>query len=87
MNRNTVIRDAHGFAARAPLMSCGKKQEESETGVCTPNAAAKSVDEATAGSISGTVRLDGKAPKMKIINMAAEPACAKQHPTPAMTQM
>jgi hypothetical protein len=44
------------------------------------------VDAATAGSISGTIKLDGMPPKMKIINMAAEAACAKQHSAPAMTQ-
>ncbi len=32
------------------------------------------------------IKLDGTAPKMKIINMAAEPNCAKEHTTPAMTE-
>lgn len=86
MNRKLLFAMGMALLLGAVLMSCGKKQEESETGAATPNAAAKSVDQATAGSITGTVQLDGKAPKMKIINMAAEPVCAKEHSTPAMTQ-
>ena len=38
-----------------------------------PHPAGKPVDAATAGSVTGTIKLDGTAPKMKIINMAAEP--------------
>jgi hypothetical protein len=66
--------------------SCGKNQGTSETSPAATTPNSKPVDAATAGSISGTVQLEGTAPKMKIINMAAEPACAKQHSTPAMTQ-
>ena len=44
------------------------------------------MDAATAGSITGVVQLDGAAPKMKTINMAAEPSCAKQHSSPATSQ-
>ena len=46
------------------------------------NTGGKPVDAATAGTVTGTIKLDGAAPKMKIINMAAEPNCAKQHTTP-----
>lgn len=67
-------------------VGCGNKQGTSETPNPAGNANSKPVDAATAGSISGTVQLDGTPPRMKIINMAAEPACAKQHSTPAMTQ-
>jgi Polysaccharide lyase family 4, domain II len=68
------------------LMCCAKKQEMSETQLPSPGVNAKPIDTTTAGSISGTVHLDGAAPKLKSLNMAAEPACAKQHSTPAMTQ-
>jgi len=70
------------------ILSCGGGGQQSETPAGAPAATAtgKPVDAATAGSISGTVRLDGAAPKMKVINMAAEPVCAKEHTTPAMTQ-
>jgi len=39
-----------------------------------------------AGSVSGTVTYTGTPPKMKPIDMAKEPTCASQHPTPVMTQ-
>lgn len=71
----------------SPLITgCGSKQASNEASSTATSAAAKPVDTATAGDISGTVQLDGTPPKMKVINMAAEPACAKQHSTPATTQ-
>jgi plastocyanin len=39
-----------------------------------------------AGGISGTVTFTGTPPKMLKIDMAKEPSCAKQHPTPVMTE-
>lgn len=68
------------------LPGCGNKQQSSEPSPPTSSTTSKPVDAATAGDISGTVQLDGAAPKMKVINMSAEPACAKQHSTPATTQ-
>jgi plastocyanin len=64
----------------------GNKPESS--GNAPANApAGKSVDPATAGEVTGSVKLDGAAPKAKNINMAAEPACAKAHTGgPAMTE-
>jgi plastocyanin len=38
------------------------------------------------GSISGTVTFTGTPPKMRPIDMAKEPSCEKQHPTPVMTE-
>ncbi len=69
------------------LVSCGKK-ETTETAPTAPAApAATPIDMATAGSVSGTVKLDGAAPKPKKINMAAEPACAAEHAaSPAVDQ-
>jgi hypothetical protein len=67
------------------LTGCAKKQENPETSAPAATNAAP-VDAATAGSISGAVMLDGAAPKMKAINMAAEPSCAKQHFTPATSE-
>jgi len=67
------------------IMSCGGGQPE--TPAATPAATAgKPVDAATAGSVSGTVKFEGTAPRMRPINMAAEPTCAKEHATPATTQ-
>lgn len=37
-------------------------------------------------SISGTVTFTGTPPKMRPIDMAKEPSCVKQHPSPVMTE-
>ncbi|HEY7681237.1 MAG TPA: carboxypeptidase regulatory-like domain-containing protein [Gemmatimonadales bacterium] len=42
--------------------------------------------EASAGGITGKVTFTGTPPKMRPIDMAKEPSCAKQHATPAMTE-
>ena len=39
-----------------------------------------------AGSITGTITFDGKAPVMKALAMDADPVCAKKHPTPALSE-
>src|SRR6516162_6817373 len=40
----------------------------------------------TTSSVRGTVHFEGKAPMARPISMSADPVCAKQHPTPVMTQ-
>lgn len=40
----------------------------------------------TGASVRGVVRFQGKAPAPKPINMAADPSCAKLHPSPVMWQ-
>jgi plastocyanin len=40
------------------------------------------VDPATAGSVTGTVTLDGPPPASKPIDMSASPACVQANPTP-----
>src|SRR3990172_639413 len=69
------------------IMSCGGGPTQTETPAATPAATAgRPVDAATAGSVGGAVKLDGAPPRMRPINMAAEPACARVHTTPATTQ-
>ncbi len=68
------------------ILGCGKKPATSETSATASSMSGIPVDAATAGSITGVVQLDGAAPKMKTINMAAEPSCAKQHSSPATSQ-
>jgi len=65
------------------LVSCGGKKETTETAPAAPaGPAATPIDMSTVGSVSGTVKLDGTPPKPRRINMAAEPSCAAEHPTP-----
>ena len=79
---------AAGVFAMA-ITGCGGKKEESTENTAAPAAGAtagKMVDPATAGEVTGSVKLDGAAPKAKNINMAAEPACTKARTSPAMTE-
>ena len=39
-----------------------------------------------AANLKGTVKYEGIVPKPKPINMAADPSCAKQHPSPVFAQ-
>ena len=65
------------------IVGCGgSKSEAPSQPAATAPAAAKTVDASTAGSITGTVNLDGAAPTARPINMSAEPYCAKAHPSP-----
>jgi plastocyanin len=71
----------------AALVSCGgKSNQPAETAAPTAAGGGKTVDTATAGTVTGNIKLDGTAPKPRKINMAAEPNCAKQHSTPAETE-
>ena len=40
----------------------------------------------TGATVRGSVRFEGKVPAAKAISMAADPVCAKQHPSPVMMQ-
>jgi plastocyanin len=86
MKINLVIFVISTLVLPLTSISCGNKQNTNGTPAASATAG-RSVDAATAGSITGTVNLDGTPPKMKVINMAAEPACAKEHAGhPAMTE-
>jgi plastocyanin len=63
---------------------CGgnKSSESSEQPNATSATTGATVDAATAGSVTGSVKLDGKAPAARPINMSAEPYCQKAHPSP-----
>ena len=87
MNRTLVMSAGILLFLGTCLLSCGSKQGTSATETAPANPSAQAVDAATAGSVMGTVKLDGTPPKMKLINMSAEAACAKDHASaPAMTQ-
>ena len=46
----------------------------------------RSAATAAAGTVEGVVTYTGTPPKMRPIDMAKEPSCAKQHATPVMTE-
>jgi plastocyanin len=73
------------FSIAVSMIAVGCSRTHSEISPEPSNLNGKPVDAATAGSIRGIVRLEGTPPKMKSINMAAVPNCAKQHSTPATT--
>lgn len=61
------------------LAACNKKEtnEEQKTGGenATPAPAATPIDQSTVGSVSGSVKYDGAAPKAQKIDMSQDPAC------------
>jgi plastocyanin len=63
------------------LVGCGKKEETNEAPASTPAttgapaAAATPIDPSTVASVSGTVKLDGAAPKPAKIDMSQDAAC------------
>jgi plastocyanin len=85
MTRRRLYLSAVSALLAFAVCGCGNKQpaSTSERPAATNGIL---VDAATAGSVTGTVDLNGTPPKMKPINMAAEPACAKEHSTAPMTQ-
>jgi plastocyanin len=69
------------------LASCTHETDTSTSDNDLPvSNSGKPVDAATAGSLTGVVKFEGVPRKMKVINMAAVPNCAKMHSSPAMTE-
>jgi len=65
----------------------GKKEEAPEAPAPAAGApAGKTVDPATAGEVTGSVKLEGTPPKMKTISIAAEPSCASARTTPLTSE-
>src|SRR5689334_17570889 len=66
------------------LISCGGKkkeedEEEGDKGATATTGAVATVDMANGATITGTVKLDGKAPDNKPIKMDADPVCKAAH--------
>lgn len=57
------------------LAGCSKSQPAPEQPTTAPKAATISVDASTAGAVSGVVSLKGQPPKMKSLDMTADPGC------------
>jgi plastocyanin len=63
------------------VVGCSKKESGDSAEPPEPTAV---VDPSTAGSISGTVRLEGASPTFKAIDMSAEAACVQANPSPVV---
>jgi len=57
------------------LAGCGKKETAEQPAAAPAAPAAIPIDPNTVGSVSGTVKLDGTAPKPAKIDMSQDPAC------------
>jgi plastocyanin len=57
------------------LAGCSKSQPAPEQASSAPKAATITIDASTAGMISGVVSLKGQPPKMKPLDMTADPGC------------
>jgi plastocyanin len=70
-------------AAAALAVACGGSGADQSASAKPASPAAapagKKVDPSTAGTISGTVTVDGKLPENPVIKMASDPACAADH--------
>ena len=61
------------------LLGCSKSENSQGTTTAPPQSAPTVVDKATAGTITGIIFLTGAAPKFRLLDMSADPACP---PTP-----
>ena len=79
---------AMAIALAALVGACGGNKETSSTGGETPAAApgGEKVDKATAGNVSGTISLDGTAPKNDAIKMNADPVCLREAKGPQLQE-
>ena len=83
--RRTILFSFAGAAVLALGVSgCGKSSNQSGPSALRAPEPTKVVDQATAARVTGTVKLDGEPPKFKPLNMAAEPTCVQDNPTPVL---
>jgi plastocyanin len=85
MNRKALSAFFGAAAIAAVLVSCGGGEQPAET-TAPAATAGRAIDPATAGSVTGTVKLEGMPPRMRPINMAADPICAGMHAQAVTTQ-
>ncbi|MBZ5560626.1 MAG: carboxypeptidase regulatory-like domain-containing protein [Acidobacteriia bacterium] len=76
-----------GMALAASVVACGGGSQEAakpaESAAAAPAAGGgQKVDPATAGSVKGTVTVDGAVPKNDAIKMNADPVCVKANTSP-----
>jgi hypothetical protein len=72
-----------GISLAATMVACGGgSQETAKPAESAGAAGGQKVDPATAGNVTGTVTLDGTAPKNEAIKMNADPVCVRENKTP-----
>lgn len=65
------------------LVGCGKKEEQPpETATQPPATTGTPVDQATVGTITGTVKFEGTKPKLAVIHMDQDQFCVSKHSSP-----
>jgi plastocyanin len=73
---------AIAVAAAATVAACGGGGAPENSAVPAAAPGAQKIDPETVGSVSGTVTLDGMAPKNEAIKMNADPVCVRENKTP-----
>ncbi|MGE0703233.1 MAG: carboxypeptidase regulatory-like domain-containing protein [Vicinamibacterales bacterium] len=82
MRLRNVWLSALGVTLAATLTACGGGETETPAASSAPAAAAggQRIDAATAGTVTGTVTVDGPAAKNEAIRMNADPVCVREAP-------
>src|SRR6185503_1804635 len=81
MRLRNVYVCALGVIVAASIAACGGGSDSSSQ-AAPPPPGATAIDQSTVGDVSGTVTLDGTAPKNEPIKMGADPYCSKANTTP-----
>jgi hypothetical protein len=81
--RNTWV-GLVGISLAAMMVACGGGQDAAKPADSAAAAAGggEKVDPATAGNVTGTVSIDGTAPKNEAIKMNADPVCVRENKSP-----
>jgi plastocyanin len=83
MGLRNVSQHGLGLILAASMAACGGGNQETSSTSATPGSPAgasggQKVDMATAGDVTGTVALEGVAPRNEPIRMNADPVCVKE---------
>jgi hypothetical protein len=72
-----------GISLAATMVACGGgSQDAAKPAESAAAAGGQKVDPATAGNVTGTVTIDGTAPKNEPIKMNADPVCVRENKSP-----
>jgi hypothetical protein len=75
-----------GIALAATMVACGGGGQDAakpaDAAAAAGAAGGQKVDAATAGNVTGTVTIDGTAPKNEPIKMNADPVCVRENKSP-----